>query len=172
MLGTCLIDRVGPLVGLNLDALKVMPGSTIFIFILSIVVNLLVSWVNRRTIDLEEYKEWTIKSTLVRREYMKAVQSGNKRLVDKLQKEQQEIMKSQSAMTMQQLKFQLFFFIPFIALWQILGVFFANAGTVAYMPFNAPFFGTELSLFSWYFICSIATSILTRRLLGLTFEVP
>ena len=172
MLEACLIDLVGLLVGLNLDALKVMPGSAIFIFIISLAVNLLMGLANRRFIDLEEYKEWTIKSTLVRREHMKALQSGNKRLIDKLQKEQQEIMKEQSKMTMQQMKLQLFFFIPFIVLWQILGVFFANSGPVALMPFNAPFFGEKLSIFSWYLLCSFATSILTRRLLGLTFEVP
>lgn len=172
MLEACLINLVDSLVGLSLEVLKVMPGSTIFIFILTLAINLLTSWVSRSRMDLEKMKEITIKATHVRREMMKAVRSGNKRLLAKLQKEQQEINKDQMAMSAQRMKFQLFFFIPFFMLFSILRTFFANTGPVALVPFNAPFLGTELTWFWWYFFCSIGSNVLIQRLLGLTFEVP
>jgi uncharacterized membrane protein (DUF106 family) len=39
------------------------------------------------------------------------------------------------------------------------------------MPFDAPLFGTELTMINWYFLCSISTNILFQRILGLTFEI-
>ena len=170
MLDVCLISLAVSLVGFSLDALKVIPGSTLFVLLISMVTNLLVSSVNRLFVNVEEQKEWTIKSTLLRREMMKAMQSGNKRLIEKLQKEQQESTKVQTKMSMDRMKLMLFFLIPFFALWQVLGSFYGNE-IVALMPFDAPFFGLQLNLFSWYFLSSIATNILISRLLGLTFEI-
>ena len=170
VLDVYMISLAISLVGFSLDALKVMPSSTIFILLISTVTNLLVSLVNRLFVNIEEYKEWTVKSTLLRKDIMKAMQSGNKRLMEKLQKEQQESTKAQTKMSMDRMKLMLFFLIPFFALWQVLGSFYGNE-IVALMPFDAPFFGLQLNLFSWYFLSSIATNILISRLLGLTFEI-
>jgi len=167
----CLISLAVSLVWFSLDALKVMPSSTISILLISTVMNLLVSLANRLFVNIEEYKEWTVKSTLLRKDIMKAMQSGNKRLLEKLQKEQQESMKTQTKMSMDRMKLMLFFLIPFFALWQVLGSFYGNETTVALMPFDAPFFGPQLNLVSWYFLSSVATNILISRLLGLTFEI-
>lgn len=160
-----------PLVKLELEALKAMPISTIFIFLLSLTINIVTSYANRRFTNIEEQREWTIKSNQVRRDLMKALQGGNKRLAEKLQKEQSELTKAQSKITMQRLKLQLFFIVPLLALWQLLGPFYGQS-VVAIMPFDAPFMGTELNLFWWYFFSAMASSVLTSRLFGLTFEVP
>jgi len=143
-----------------------------FILLLTLAINLLTSWVSKNMIDLEEYREITIKATKTRREMMEAVKNGNKRQIAKLQKEQLEINKDQMKFSAQRMKSQLFFFIPFMVIFYVLRTFFANTGPAALMPFNAPFFGTELDWFWWYFFCSITSNTLIQRLLGLTFEVP
>jgi uncharacterized membrane protein (DUF106 family) len=170
MLDTWLTSLAASLTEFSLDTLQVMPYSTLFILLISTVMNLIVSLVNRMATNIEEYREWTTKSTLLRREMMKAVQSGNKRLVEKLQKDQQESMKAQAKMQMQRLKLSLYFAIPFLAFWWVLGPFFGN-NIVAIMPFDLPYIGTQLNLFWWYFFCSMAGNVLIPRLLGLTFEI-
>lgn len=172
MLEPFLAILLAPLVGLSLDALKVMPNSTIFVFLLSVAINLVMSLANRMFINIEEYREWTIKSTMLRRELMEAVRSGNKRLVNKLQKEQDEMMKVQSKMTQQRLKINLFFFIPLIALWQVLTPLYGK-NPVALVPFNAPFFAPRglWNFGAWYIFSSLTANILLSRLLGLTFEI-
>ena len=170
MLDVCLISLAASLVGLSLDALKVWPISTIFILLLSVAVNLLSSLMIRLFTDIKEYREWQIKSTLLRREMMKAAQSGNKRLMEKLQKDQQELAKNQSKVQMQRTKIQLFSTIPLLALWYTLMPFYSG-NIVAIMPFDAPFIGTQLNFFWWYFFSSATTNTLISRLLGLTFEI-
>lgn len=169
--GLSILQLSAPLVKLELGLLKAMPASTFFIFLLSAVISIVTSYVNRRFTNVEEQREWGIKSSEVRKEMLKAVQGGNKRLTERLQKEQAELMKAQSKITMQRLKLQLFFIIPLLALWQLLGPFYGSS-IVAMMPFNAPFVGTELNLFWWYFFSAMVTSVLTSRLFGLTFEMP
>jgi uncharacterized membrane protein (DUF106 family) len=170
MLDAWLTSLAASLTEFSLDTLQVMPYSTIFILLISTVMTLIVSLVYRLATNIEEYKEWTIKSTLLRRELMKAMQSGNKRLVEKLQKDQQESMKAQTRMQAQRLKLTLFFMIPFFALWQILGSFYGN-NIVAIMPFDLPYVGTYLNLFWWYFFSSMFANVLISRLLSLTFEI-
>jgi uncharacterized membrane protein (DUF106 family) len=170
MLDAWLTSLAASLTEFSLDTLQVMPYSTLFILLISTVMNLVVSLVNRMATNIEEYREWTTKSTLLRRDMMKAMQSGNKRLVEKLQKDQQESMKIQTKMSMQRLKLTLYFMIPFFAIWVILQSFYGN-NIVAIMPFDLPYIGTRLDLFWWYFICSMLCNVLIQRLLGLTFEI-
>lgn len=101
---------------------------------------------------------------------MKAMQSGNKRLVERLQKDQQELAKNQTKVTMQRTKIQLFSTIPLLAFWYILMPFYGDK-FVAIMPFDAPFTGKLLNFFWLYFFGSITSNILISRLLGLTFEI-
>jgi uncharacterized membrane protein (DUF106 family) len=39
------------------------------------------------------------------------------------------------------------------------------------MPFNAPFFPEELTIGSWYLLCSLSVNIILSRIIGLTFEI-
>ncbi|RLI32513.1 hypothetical protein DRO56_03405 [Candidatus Bathyarchaeota archaeon] len=160
----------GSLINFSFESLKVMPNSTIFILLLSAAINFVVNLANRMAIDIEEYRDWLIRSTQLRRELMKAIQSGNKRLVDRIKREQQKMMGVQSKINMQRMKLTLFFFIPILVLWRVLGPFYGKE-PVALMPFEAPFLGEQLTLFWWYFLSSLATNVLISRLLGLTFEV-
>jgi len=165
-----LLQMCPNIVELELDILKTIPYSTFFVLLLAVALNFAVSLVNRRYTNIEEQKRWSIKNAEVRKELMKAMSSGNRRMTEKLQKEQTDLMKEQSKISMQRLKLQLFFFIPFIAVWQLFGSFYGST-IVALMPFDAPFVGTQMNIFWWYFFSSISSNILISRLLGLTFEI-
>lgn len=157
-------------VAVDLSFLQQPPMATIFILVLSATISLATSIANRRVIDLEKYKKMMIESSHVRQEMMAATKSGNQRRISKAQNRQQELMKAQSKMSMDRMKIMLFFMIPFLLIWQFLGNFFGKT-IIAYVPFSAPFWGSELTIGNWYILCSIASNIIISRVLGLTFEI-
>jgi len=157
------------LVTQDLEYLQRPPVSTLLILLISAAISLVTAYANRRVMNLEEYRRLTIQSHEVRRELMEALRSGSQRRIAKAQKQQQEMLKAQQKMMMDRMKITFLFIIPFLIIWQVLVNFFR--GVVAYMPFNAPFIGRELTVTHWYIICSICTNIIISRILGLTFEV-
>ena len=84
----------------NLDFLKTPPTATIAVLILSAGISLISSYVNRRAVNLDDYKKMMIESQRVQKQVMVAIKSGNQRQIDKAQKRQQELMSQQSKMTM------------------------------------------------------------------------
>jgi len=154
----------------NLDFLKTPPTATIAVLVLSAGIGLISSYVNRRAINLEEYKRTMIESQRAQKQVMAAMKSGNQRQIDKAQKRQQEVTSQQSKMSMGRMKSSLFTMIPIILIYSFIGGFFGNV-IVAYFPFPAPYIPAEMSLPNWYFFCSIATSVIISRILGLTFEI-
>jgi uncharacterized membrane protein (DUF106 family) len=165
-----MINILSSATALDLNFLRQMPISTLFILGLSVAISLITTISNRIVIDLSEYRRQMMESSRIRRELMKAMKSGNKRQIDRMQRQQQEMMKNQQKMMSDRMKTMLFFFIPFILFWQVLRGFFGDT-TVAYMPIDTPWIGTELLVSNWYFFCSISTSIVVSRILGLTFEI-
>jgi uncharacterized membrane protein (DUF106 family) len=165
-----MMDLLLSLAAVDFSFLQQPPMATIFILVLSATIGFVTSLANLRVIDLDEYKNMMIESSRVREETMAAMRSGNQRRISKAQKRQQELMKAQSKMSMDRMKIMLFFMIPFLLIWQVLGNFFGKT-IIAYVPFNAPFFGTELTIGNWYILCSISTNIIISRVLGLTFEI-
>jgi uncharacterized membrane protein (DUF106 family) len=158
------------LVALELDFLKTPPMATYAIFVIAVSLGLLTSFVNARMTDLKAYRRMMLDSARAQHQMMEAAKSGNQRAIDKAQKKQQEVMGQQSKMSMDRMKISLFFMIPFLLIWQLLGSFFGNT-IIAYFPFQFPFIPLELSVANWYLICSFASSVLISRLLGLTFEI-
>ena len=158
------------LVAAGLDFLKQPPMSTVFILALSACINLIMSLVNRRTMNLDEYRRMMEESHHAQRELMAAMRSGNQRRISRAQRKQQEVSQAQLKMSGDRMKTTLFFMVPILLMWPVLGNFFGR-GTIAYMPFDAPLFGTKLNLVNWYFLCSISTNILFQRVLGFTFEI-
>jgi len=155
---------------LDLGFLRQPPASTLFILGLSVVISLVTTLANRLVMDLEEFKRWTVESSHLRQELMEAIRNGNQRRIAKARKRQQDMMKTQQKMTMDRMKIMLFFMVPFLLIWRVLGGFFKGV-IVAYMPFDAPWIGRELSISTWYLFCSFSTSIVISRVLGLTFEI-
>ncbi len=158
------------LVALELDFLKTPPLATYAILVIAVSLGLLTSFVNARMTDLKAYRRMMLDSARAQHQMMEAAKSGNQRAIDKAQKKQQEVMGQQSKMSMDRMKISLFFMIPFLLIWQLLGSFFGNT-IIAYFPFQFPFIPLELSVANWYLICSFASSVLISRLLGLTFEI-
>ncbi|MGD2142530.1 MAG: EMC3/TMCO1 family protein [Candidatus Bathyarchaeota archaeon] len=165
-----MIDLASSLASIQIDFLQQPPWATLFILGLTLVINIAMSFANRRVMDLEAYRRMMIESARVRKEVMEAMKSGNQRRISKAQNRQQELMKQQQQMSMGRLKLTLYFFIPFILIWTVLRNFFGNT-IIAYMPFKAPFFNTEMSIGNWYILCSISINIVLSRIMGLTFEI-
>jgi uncharacterized membrane protein (DUF106 family) len=158
------------LVSQGLDFLKTPPFATYAILGIAISLGLLTSFVNAKMTDLRAYRKMMLDSAKAQHQMMEAAKSGNQRAIDKAQKKQQEVMGQQSKMSMDRLKISLFFMIPFLLIWQLLGSFFGNI-IIAYFPFQFPFIPTDLSVANWYLLCSFSSSIIISRVLGLTFEI-
>jgi uncharacterized membrane protein (DUF106 family) len=158
------------LVSMDLAFLQQPPAATVFILLLSTGISLVTSFANLKVVDLDEYRKMMIESSKVRKEMMDAMKSGNQRRISKAQNRQQALMKQQSKMSMNRMKIMLFFMVPFLLIWRVLVGFFGRT-TIAYMPFDAPVVGTDLTIGNWYIMCSVTTNIIISRVLGLTFEI-
>jgi uncharacterized membrane protein (DUF106 family) len=159
------------IVAFELDFLKTMPMATYAILVIAVGLGFLTSFVNVKMMDLKAYRKMMLDSAKAKHQMMEAAKSGNQRAIDKAQKKQQEVMGQQSKMSMDRLKISLFFMIPFLLIWQLLGSFFGSI-TIAFFPIaNFPFIPTQLSVANWYLICSFSSSIIISRVLGLTFEI-
>jgi len=158
------------IVALELDFLKTPPMATYAILVIAVGLGLLTSFVNVKMMDLKAYRKMMVDSARAQHQMMEAAKSGNQRAIDKAQKKQQEVMGQQSKMSMDRMKISLFFMIPFLLIWQLLGSFFGSV-IIAYFPFDFPFIPSQLSVANWYLICSFCSSIVISRVLGLTFEI-
>ncbi len=158
------------MVALELDFLKTPPMATYAILVIAVGLGTLTSFVNVKMMDLKAYRKMMIDSAKAQTQMMAAAKSGNQRAIDKAQKKQQEVMGQQSKMSMDRLKISLFFMIPFLLIWQLLGSFFGSI-IIAYFPFSFPLIPSQLSVANWYLICSFCSSIIISRVLGLTFEI-
>jgi len=158
------------LVQQSIDILKTPPYATFAILGTAAGLGLITSLINAKMMDLKEYRQMMLDSARVQHQMMEAAKSGNQRAIDKSRKRQSEVLGKQSKMSTDRLKISLFFFIPFLLIWQVLGNFFGST-PIASFPFVAPLIPLDLSVQNWYLICSFATNILISHALGLTFEI-
>ncbi len=146
------------LIALELDFLKTPPFATYSILVIAVGLGLITSFVNARMTDLSAYRRMMLESAKAQHQMMEAAKSGNQRAIDKAQKKQKDVMGQQSKMSMDRMKISLFFMIPFLLIWQLLGSFFGNV-IIAYFPFEFIFIPQELSVANWYILCSFASSV-------------
>ena len=165
-----MLSTISSLVSMNIDFLQQPPWATLFILVLTLGINLVMSYANKRSMDLDAYRNMMIESARARKEVMEAMKSGNQRRISKAQNRQSELMKEQQKASSGRMKLTMYVFIPFILIWQVLNGFFGKT-IVAYMPFNAPFFPDELTIGNWYLLCSFSVNIILSRIIGLTFEI-
>ena len=165
-----MMNLLSSLASADLSNLKQPPMATLLILLMAVVINLVIGFLGRRSMDLNEYRRITTESRIAQQETMAAMKSGNQRRISKAQKRQQELSQEQMKISGNRMKMSFFFIIPLMIIWPVLGRFFGET-IIAYMPFNSPFWGLELKMFNWYFLCSIASSIIIQRVLGLTFEI-
>jgi uncharacterized membrane protein (DUF106 family) len=152
------------------DMLKIMPTSTLFVLLLTTILGLVTSLINMKMTDMKEYKRLQIEQAKVNKEIMDAAKSGNKRKMDRVEKKRADLMSAQNKMSMNTMKVSLIVSIPILFGWKPVLDFFGES-VVAYFPFNFPFIPMEMSIISWYFLCSFGTNVIIRRLLGLSFEI-
>jgi uncharacterized membrane protein (DUF106 family) len=105
-----------------------------------------------------------------RREYMnwmnqvrKARKDGDEKNLEKLMRRQAAVMKMSSRATLEQMKTYPITIIPFYLIYAVIG--YAVISPVAFAPFIFPF-GSNLSLFFWYLVCSFTISIPLSRIFG------
>ncbi len=165
-----MINLISSLTSVDFSNLKQPPIATILILLLSVAVSLVTGFMGRRSMDLDEYRRVMTESRIAQQELMAAMKSDNQRRISKAQKRQQEVSQATMKISGDRMKSSFFFIIPLLFIWPVLGNFFGDV-IVATMPFKAPFIGsTEMKMFNWYFLCSITTSTIIQRVLGLTFE--
>ncbi len=164
------MSTIASFVSVNIDFMKQPPYATLFILVLTIVINLVMSYANKRSMDLGAYRKMMVESARVRKEVMEAMKSGNQRRISKAQNRQSEIMKETQKASSGRMKLTMYVMIPFLLIWQVLNGFFGKT-IIAYMPFNAPFFPDELTIGNWYLLCSLSVNIVLSRIIGLTFEI-
>lgn len=165
-----MMNLLSTLASADLSSLQQPPMATILILLLAIALNLVIGFLGRRSMNLDEYRRIMTESRTAQQEVMAAMKSGNQRRISKAQKRQQELSQEQMKISGNRMKTSIFYIIPLMILWPVLGRFFGDT-IIAYMPFKSPFSGLELKMGSWYFLCTFASSIIIQRVLGLTFEI-
>ena len=165
-----MMSTISSLVSLSLDFLKQPPYATLFILVLTLVVNIVMSYANKRSMDLPAYRKMMVDSSRARKELMDVMKTGNQRKISQAQNKQNELMKEQQKASSGRMKLTLYVMVPFILIWQVLNRFFGRT-IIAYMPFNAPFFPEELLIGNWYLLWSLSVNIILSRIIGLTFEI-
>jgi uncharacterized membrane protein (DUF106 family) len=100
----------------------------------------------------KEVKEWTD-------EFREAQKTKDKKKLAKVEKRKAYIMKLQQKMSWQSMKVSLFFFIPFLLMWQVLWGIYSEP--VAFLPGFGP-----LSIVLWYLLCSLFFSTIFSRAFG------
>ena len=166
-----MIGLLPGLVAQGIDFLREPPASTLFLMVLAFVVSAITTYISKRSMDVGEYRKSMEESSHAQQELMAAVRSGNQRRIQKAQQRQKESQQNQMKNSSVQLKTSLYTTVPQIIMWQILGRFYGVSTAVAWMPFHPIIFGRKLNYATWYVICSVTASLITRRLFGLSFEI-
>jgi uncharacterized membrane protein (DUF106 family) len=115
-------------------------------------------------------KAWTQEIAAWRADSLKATRSGDKKLMAKVKKQQQQMMQLQSKMMWQSMKTSFIWFIPLMLLWWVFLTPLYTApgvGPVAYLPWGFGVTTLQLPFFYWYLLCSFFSQALVTRLLGM-----
>ena len=162
------------------------PYVTIIVLFVSVVMSFFSSLINIRFMPKEHRQK--VKAvqrkisalTKEKKENMKKAKStGDKKLLRKAQKQEKQLLQLQSqALSLSSKQFRVFpitmtvFFIVWLLLtgnilfFKLFDSPFVGPDPVAYLPWLGGVF--PLTLFNWYFICSILFSTLFSRIFGLT----
>jgi uncharacterized membrane protein (DUF106 family) len=163
-------ESVWNLIIASLKPFESIPSSTILIFLIAMVLSLITNLANRFLVDINKMKSISKEVKAWREEFDKARKSGDKQLMDKVMKKQKAIIKLQAKMMSDQMKVGFTFFIPFSIIYFLLNSFYGNT-PVAFSPFVLPMLiENEIPFWKWYIICSFATSLPIRHLMGVALE--
>jgi uncharacterized membrane protein (DUF106 family) len=164
-----------------LQLITTIPGSAIFIALVSITLALVSIWATRKFTDMDkmqadmaEVKEW-------QERFKKARESMDPVELQEVMDDQGRIMRLNTSMMTARMKPMCVYYIPFIIIFGILNAIFGNT-VVAILPFNIqkalPFFvgylgdptagGFGLSFYGFYFLVGLGLGNIIRRPFGLS----
>jgi len=155
-----------------------VPQSTFLILGVALALSLASTTANRFLVDVEKMKSISEEVKAWRTEMDRAKKSNDKKLMAKVTKKQEAMMKLQSRMMWDRMKVSFIFIVPFYIIFIVLSKFYGNVD-VALSPFTIPMLltgpanaagGIELAYVSWYIICSFSISLPLSRLFGINPE--
>lgn len=150
-----------------------VPESALIVAAGSLLLSVISMSANRFLVDYKmmanyrkEFSQW---SQAVR----KARKEGDEKQLEKLMRRQSAVMKMQSRATLEQFKTYPVTLVPFYIIYYALAGAFT--GIISYAPFAFPFASvtmsgeaSQLSLFFWYLVCSLAISVPLARIFGVS----
>jgi len=159
----------------SLSAYMEPPASTIVILLLSLTLTVISVTVTRLITDVKRRNEYQLEIQEYMRELRQAQKSDDKRLYEKLKRKEDRIKRLQLQTSRDSMKTSFLFMIPYFLIYYLFNGVFWNPATglsrvVAFAPLPLPFWGTELTFFSWYFLCSLGLNTPIMRATGLTTE--
>lgn len=148
--------------------------SALSILGVSFMMSLATTLLNRKFQNQEKTAGWQDEIKRWNADMARAKKAGDKKLMAKLKKQEKRISQMQSQISKGQMFSMLSNMGLFIVMWQLLG-FLYGSSSVAYLPFALPFL-TEpppvpMSFFYWYIFCSMLSSSLVSRILGVSMGV-
>ncbi len=164
-----------------LQLISTIPGSTIFIMLVSIGLALVSIWATRKFTDMEKMEQ-DMEDIKVWQERLKeARQTMDPLLMQQVQEDQGRIMRLQGSMMTNRCKPMCVFYIPLIIIFYMMNTIYGNS-IVAIIPFNIhevlPFLtgligaptgaGFGLSFYGYYFLVGIGLGNLIRKPFGLS----
>jgi uncharacterized membrane protein (DUF106 family) len=163
------IDTIWNLIMAMLQPYHSIPESTLLTLAVAGVLAVVSTSANRLLVDVKRAAAVTKEVNAWRKEFNEARKSNDKKLLAKLTKKQEAMMKLQSKVAFDRMKVSFIFIVPFWIIWIIMSSFFGGA-VVAHSPIPIPFAGTNLGFFYWYLICSFTISLPLTRLFGVNPE--
>jgi len=150
-----------------LEPYKYPPNSAIFIFILSAVLSVLISALNRMILDIEKLRRYEEKIRKWQQMYFKARKTGDKKLLLKAERQSKYIQRLQSKVTSERFKPMLIYLVPFTLLFWILNSIYKKS-IVVFLPIALPWLGNQLTFFWWYLLCNFAVGGPIQKLFKIT----
>ena len=164
-----------------LQAISTIPGSTVFIMLVSIGLALMSIWATRRFTDMEKMQADMEEIKVWQERFKKARQSMDPIELQQVMDDQGRIMRLQSSMMSERCKPMCVYYIPFLVIFYLLNMLYGNS-VVAVIPFNLhkvlPFLtgwvgnpvhgGFGLSYYGYYFLVGLGLGNIIRKPFGLS----
>lgn len=135
-----------------------MSPVAIDIALIAIAISLGSAIINKKVVDQKRNKEIQKQVSDFQKRFNEAKKKGDKEQIEKLEKEQKQVMALSMELMKNSFKPMLYTFVPIIAIFFFLNSTYANTGNIVEVPVIG-----MLGWFWWYFLVAIVT--------GLSFEV-
>ncbi|MDP7981620.1 MAG: EMC3/TMCO1 family protein [Conexivisphaerales archaeon] len=161
---------------LTLDALRVMPYSTLFVAAVALALNVVANAVTRATMDIDMYRRVQKEYSEYQKQLRAALRTGDPDKADKVRKRYKPVEEQMLKLQMDRMKISFYYLIPFIVLYYLLAWFMGQV-PVAVSPYHFNLLivsattplgpGYAMNMVTWYIFTSVAFSVIVTRLFGL-----